>query len=102
MIPTTAAAIQYGKLCGLRILSPREAAAEGFVSITTDISAKTELKILSSIAKDRDPDRAVFIATLPNQFQLGVPRADVSDLADRLIGGANEKSEQPERSAPDA
>jgi len=82
MIPTKPVATTSGTLCGLRILTARQAAAEGFVSITTDISAKTELKILSSVARFRDPNRAVFIATLPNQYQLGILRADVADAGE--------------------
>jgi len=90
MTPTSSAAVSKGKICGLRILSHREAAAEGFVTITTDICSKNEMKILASIARDRDPERAVFIATMPHKFQLAVPRADVSDLADRTTGGVKE------------
>ena len=82
MTPTKPVATTSGTICGLRILTARQSAAEGFVSITTDISAKTELKILSSVARFRDPSRAVFIATLPNQYQLGILRADVADTSE--------------------
>ena len=74
-------------LCGLRILSPREAAAEGFAAITTNISQKTEAKILSSISAGRDPNRTVFIATGPMVYQLAILRVDVSDLKDRTVLG---------------
>lgn len=71
------ATIHKKTLCGLRILTKREAAAEGLFTITTDISSTTEPKILASIAKDRDPARTVWIATLPNRYQLAVPRSEI-------------------------
>lgn len=69
-------------LHSLRILSPTDAAQQGYVSITIDISHGAESKILAGVCQHRNPDRACLIRTSDVAYQLGIKREDVSNLAD--------------------
>lgn len=61
----------------LPVLSPAEAAEQGFQSITVHINSVTEPAILASVALHRDPDRAVFISFGDNNYELAIRREDV-------------------------
>lgn len=67
---------------GLSITPVDLATRQGFVSITTDINAVTEPKILAGVCQHRNPERACLIITGPDTYQLGILREDVSNIED--------------------
>lgn len=76
---TTAVSTRPTTLHGLSIISPQEAAARGFVSITLDIQ-HWETAILASICAHRNPERAALIRVFPSSeiYQLAILHEDAA------------------------
>lgn len=64
-------------LHGLPVLTPAAAAFAGYESITTNISAAIEAKILAGVCQFRNPDRCCLADHGDQTYQLCILREDV-------------------------
>ena len=64
-------------LHGLPVLTPAAATLAGYHSITVDIAADSEERILSGVCQFRNPQRCCLAATGNPNYQLCILREDV-------------------------